>query len=330
MSTLYVSQQGCYVCLQQETLLIKRKNAIYGRVQLPLVEQILVFGMAQVTTQVIRSCLHRDIPIAYLSKMGYCYGRLNSIKRGYRYLSRYQQELSFVDRLTTARAIVVAKLKNSRVVLRRQLRRLESETVTQAMENLSYFASQAANAVSIESLMGYEGAGAAEYFRAFGECIRNPDFSFTARVRHPPGNEVNAMLSFGYQVVWNHLLALLELQGLDPYCGCLHEGRENHAALASDLIEEFRAPLVDSLVLRLINTKEINSQKDFVYRDGACYLNDSGRKKYLQAFIKRMEEVIHNSSGVEVPRWDWLNEQVKRYKQFVYSPSQSYQPFRLP
>ena len=197
------------------------------------------------------------------------------------------------------------------------------------MQNLEYFASQAAEAVSIESLMGYEGAGAAEYFRAFGQCVRNPNFSFTARIRHPPGNEVNAMLSFGYQVVWNHLLTLLELQGLDPYYGCLHEGSPRHAALASDLIEEFRSPLVDSLVLRLINTKEINAQEDFVYRDGACYLNNSGRKKYLQAFVKRMEETIKSSSGVEVPRWDWLNEQVKLYKQFVYSPSQGYRPFRL-
>ena len=130
MTTLYVSQQGCYVSLQQETLLVKRKSTIYGQVQLPLVEQILIFGMCQVTTQVIRSCLQRNIPIAYLSKMGYSYGRLISLQRGYRYLSRYQQELSFVDRLTAARAIVVAKLKNSRFLLRRQQRRHESATVT--------------------------------------------------------------------------------------------------------------------------------------------------------------------------------------------------------
>lgn len=57
------------------------------------------------------------------------------------------------------------------------------------------------------------------------------------------------MLSFGYQILWNHLLTLTELQGLDSYYACLHQGTERHATLASNLIEEFRAPIIDSLVL---------------------------------------------------------------------------------
>jgi hypothetical protein len=61
MRTLYVSQQGCYVALQQETLLVKQGETIHARVQLPLLEQILIFGKSQVTTQVIRTCLWRDI-----------------------------------------------------------------------------------------------------------------------------------------------------------------------------------------------------------------------------------------------------------------------------
>jgi len=73
----------------------------------------------------------------------------------------------------------------------------------------------AAQADTIERLMGFEGAGAAQYFSAFGECLSHSEFVFAGRSR-PPGNQVNAMLSFGYQVLWNHLLALIELQGLDP------------------------------------------------------------------------------------------------------------------
>ena len=73
MRTLYVSQQGCYVSLQQETLIVKQGETVHAQVQLPLLEQILIFGKSQVTTQVIRTCLWRDIPIAYLSRMRYCY-----------------------------------------------------------------------------------------------------------------------------------------------------------------------------------------------------------------------------------------------------------------
>jgi CRISPR-associated protein Cas1 len=329
MRTLYVSQQGCYVALQDETLIVKQKGEVFAQVQLPLTEQILIFGKSQVTTQAIRACLWRDVPIAYLSQMGYCYGRLMSIERGYRQLSHYQQQLGLGERLQTARAIVTAKLKNSRILLRRQLRRQESELVERVIQSLNYLANQASEADSWDRLMGFEGAGAAQYFSAFGECLKHPEFVFKGRSRRPPGNPVNAMLSFGYQILWNHLLALIEIQGLDPYQASLHQGSERHAALASDLVEEFRAPLVDSLVLRLVNCHEINAQKDFVYRDGGCYLNESGRRKYLKAFLRRLEEPIQTELDWDAPRWDLLTQQVKGYKQFVYNPSQRYQPYRI-
>ncbi|MEI6443773.1 MAG: CRISPR-associated endonuclease Cas1 [Nostocales cyanobacterium ELA583] len=221
MQTLYISEQNYYVCLQKETLIIKQGETVYAEVQLPLLEQILIFGQSQVTTQVIRACLWRDIPIAYLSRMGYCYGRILPISRGYRQLSRYQQQLSPVERLITARAIIKGKLKNSRVLLRRQKKRRESELLEKVLQSLDYLAEQAVKADSIERLMGFEGAGATQYFSAFSECLTNPDFVFSGRSRRPPGNPVNAMLSFGYQVLWNHLLSLIEIQGLDPYYACL-------------------------------------------------------------------------------------------------------------
>lgn len=329
MKSLYVSQQGCYVSLQQETLVVQQKGNTLAQVQLPLLEQILIFGKSQVTTQVIRTCLWRNIPIVYLSRMGHCYGRIIPIERGYRQLTRYQQQLSLVQRLIVAREIVRAKLKNSRVILQRQQRRRGTETIAFSIQSLDYLIEKATEADSLAQLMGYEGAGAASYFSAFGESLTNPEFIFLARSRRPPGNPVNAMLSFGYQVLWNHLLALIELQGLDPYQACLHQGSERHAALASDLIEEFRAPIVDSLVLWLVNSKVIKAEEDFEYHQGGCYLNNSGRKKYLKAFLQRMEEEIQTNSQDKQPRWHLLTQQVKLFKQFVYQPSLGYQPFLI-
>ncbi|MDJ0772216.1 MAG: CRISPR-associated endonuclease Cas1 [Mastigocoleus sp. MO_167.B18] len=92
-------------------------------------------------------------------------------------------------------------------------------------------------------------------------------------------------------------MALIELQGLDPYYASLHVGNDGHAALASDLIEEFRAPVVDSLMLWLVNSRAIDVCNDFNYRDGGCFLSDTGRRKYLQAFVKRMEEQIQDDNG---------------------------------
>jgi CRISPR-associated protein Cas1 len=329
MRTLYISEQNCYLSLDKESVFVKQGNTVCGEVQLPLLEQILIFGKSQISTQVIRSCLWRDIPIGYLSRMGYCYGRIIPISRGYRQLSRYQQELSPIDRLVTARSIVEAKLKNSRVLLRRLRKKHSSPVIENALKSLEYLADLAANADNWDKLMGFEGAGAVQYFSGFSECLTNPDFIFGGRSRRPPGNPVNAMLSFGYQLLWNHLLTLIELQGLDPYYACLHQGHDGHAALASDLIEVFRAPIVDSLVLWLVNSKVMDVKRDFHYRDGGCFLNDSGRRSFLKAFLHRMEEEIQDDLGEKQPRWNLLNQQVKDYKQFVYNPSHSLKPYRI-
>lgn len=329
MKTLYVSQQGCYVGLRQECLEVRRKDEVLARVQLPLTEQVLIFGKSQVTTQAIRACLWRDIPIVYLSRLGYCYGRIIAIERGYRHLARYQQEISLVERLLVARAIVKGKLHNSRVMLRRQQRRYSSEALTVAIQGLEYLIEQVPQTETIEQLMGYEGAGAASYFTAFGECLKDTGFVFAGRSRRPPGNPVNALLSFGYQVIWNHLLALIEVQGLDPYQACLHEGSARHAALASDLIEEFRAPMVDSVILYLIKKGVVHAQQDFEYRDGGCFLNESGRRKYLTAFMQRMEEEVKVAEDERQPRWDLLMQQVKKYRQFIYNPVYGYEPYQI-
>lgn len=329
MRTLYLSQQGCYVSLRQESLVVKQGEQVLQQVQLPLLEQVLVFGKSQITTQAIRACLGRNIPIAYLSRMGYCYGRIVAIERGYRQLVRYQQELSILERLLVAQSIVRAKLLNGRVLLLRQQRRQSSLNFDTAIERLAYLAEQVREAAEVEQLMGIEGAGAVQYFQAFGDCLRHPDFVFGGRSRRPPSNPVNALLSFGYQVLWNHVLTLLELQGLDPYQGCLHQGSYRHAALVSDLIEEFRAPLVDSLVLQLVNRGELDAQADFEYRDGGCFLGELGRRKWLRSFIQRMEEPIQTGEEVTQPRWDVINRQVRVYKQFVYSPIQGYSPYRI-
>jgi CRISPR-associated protein Cas1 len=131
-----------------------------------------------------------------------------------------------------ARRIVQAKLKNSRVILQRQARRQSSPTINLAVQSLNHLMEKVIQAESWERLMGLEGAAAAQYFSAFGECLTTSKFVFTVRSRRPPGNPVNAMLSFGYQVLWNHLLSLIELQGLDPYFGCLHQGTRKKYHLA--------------------------------------------------------------------------------------------------
>lgn len=226
-------------------------------------------------------------------------------------------------------SIVRAKLRNSRVILQRQARQRASETISQAVKQLALFADQVNEADSQQALMGIEGAGAASYFGALSACLINPDFCFTERTRRPPTDPVNALLSFGYQLLWNHLCSLIEAQNLDPYDACLHQGTRKHAALASDLLEAFRAPIADSLMLYLVNHRVVDAESDFTFNQGGCYLNNQGRRKYLRAFIARMEEEIKAGEEEPRPRWDLLMSEVKAYKQFVYKPKVLFQPYLI-
>ncbi len=101
---------------------------------------------------------------------------------------------------------------------------------------------------------------------------------FEKRIRCPPTDPVNSLLSFGYTLLFYNVYSLLTEHNLNPYCGFFHSIRPGHPALASDLIEEFRAPVVDSLVIYLINSGTLEA-KDFTHPKvpGSPYLLSNER-----------------------------------------------------
>ena len=128
----------------------------------------------------------------------------------------------------------------------------------------------------------------------FNHLILNQkdDFSFDGRNRHPPRDNVNALLSFAYTLLANDCGAALESVGLDSYVGFMHRDKPGRASLALDLMEELRAPLADRLVLTLINNREIQKKHFRRQADGAVLLNDDGRKLFLNAWQERKRDTI--------------------------------------
>lgn len=316
--TLYLSRQGSSVNLKYEKIIVKYKGEIQQECQLPLLDLILVFGSVQLTTQVIRACLKRGVAIAYLSQSGYCYGRLLPTSQRKHALQTYQNRLTDRQKLTVARQLIHAKLHNSRVILMRQYRRRPQPTIQRVIDQLQQASQNSLKAQDLPELTGIEGAAARDYFEALGVCFQHPELTFGGRSRRPPGNEINALLSFGYQILWNHLFGLIDTLGLDAYQGCLHQSHHGHAALVSDLLEPFRAPLIDTLVLWLVNTPVVKPQDDFEFKDGGCFLNESGRRKFLSAFLLRMNKV--HSQG---PAWDLISRQIKALSHWITQPKQS-------
>ena len=97
-------------------------------------------------------------------------------------------------------------------------------------------------------------------------------------------------------------MALIEIPGIDLYQVPLMQGGERPVALASDLIEEVRASIVDSLVLWLVDKNAMDAQKDFVHHEGGYYWNESGQKKYIKVFLQRMKKEVQIDFGEKQPR----------------------------
>ena len=146
----------------------------------------------------------------------------------------------------------------------------------------------------MDSLLGLEGAAARAYFRGFAPLLRSDGagtFDFEQRNRRPPRDPVNAMLSFGYAVLTKDVTIAAAGVGLDPLLGFYHQPHFGRPSLALDLMEEFRPLVVDSVVLSLVNTKTL-TQNDFFVHPTGCSLGEQGRRAFLLAYERRMDQLI--------------------------------------
>jgi CRISPR-associated protein Cas1 len=236
--------------------------------------------------------MSEDIDVVFCDQHGRYRGRVVGQSSGHSKLRRmqYQRVSNALFAVNTARAIVQAKLQNSRTLLMRYRRQMDLPLLDTAVTRLADLRVRADRAETVNSLLGVEGVGAAVYFEAFAHLFKLEGWHFEKRVRRPPTDPVNVLLSFGYTLLTRSLEAAVETVGLDPYLGCLHADSYNRPSLALDLTEEFRSIVVDSVVLRCINTGLITpanfSRQDDPERP--ILMDDEGRNRYIREFEGRL------------------------------------------
>ena len=168
----------------------------------------------------------------------------------------------------------------------------------------------------------------------FAHAGRLNDLTFEGRNRQPPRDPINAMLSFGYTLLYYNIYAMARVHRLNPYVGMLHEEKAGHPALVSDLIEEFRF-VIDRMVIALCNKKVI-VPGDFYYGGSAgegkpagCFLTDAARKTFIGAFERTMHRRISlPGSTAPVSVRQAIDLQVRAYAAHLEGKA-PYQPFIL-
>lgn len=302
LNTLFVTTQGAYLNKEGETVVVSVERE--KKLQLPIhtLDGIVCFGRILCSPYLMGFCAERDVAVSFLSEHGRFLARVQGPVSGNVLLRReqYRRADSHEGSARIARAVLVGKLANSRMVLQRMVRdhgdKVNAEGIKAASDHISALLRNIGSDMPLDSLRGMEGGAARVYFGVFDHLIIDKEngFSFSGRNRRPPLDPVNCLLSFVYTLLLHDVRSALESVGLDSAVGYLHRDRPGRPGLALDMMEEFRPVIADRLVLSLINRGQA-TQKDFTTQEtGAVTMSDDLRKTVLVAYQKRkQDEILH-------------------------------------
>lgn len=285
MSAIYITNQGATVQRRSGQFLVCKGSEILQNIPETQIRQLVLFGNVNITTPAVAFCLDQQIDVVFLTQGGRFRGRLNGDggKSAELRARQYERAHDPAFCLTQARAIVAGKAANLISFARRQN---ASRQADRELDSLRKSIESTRQARSVETLLGIEGSAAATYFRLFGAWVPQP-WRFGKRIAHPPGDPVNALLSLSYTLLYNRMTSHLNEMGLDPYQGFFHQVRYGHAALASDLIEEFRALIGDAVVLKLLRRKQIKLA-DILEDKGEFRMNSAASKIFFTEFENKL------------------------------------------
>lgn len=302
LNTLYVTTPEAYLRLDNDTLRVEVERETKLRVPLHHLSAVVCFGHIGLSAPLMHRLATEGIALVLLDDNGRFKARLEGAVSG-NVLLRQAQFLRVADSaftLDTARACVAGKIKNTRQVLQRGAREAkqpdESARLVRIADDLAASLRALPEAANLDVLRGIEGEAARQYFEGLNLLVRadaRDAFQMDGRTRRPPRDRLNALLSFLYAMLMNDCRSAIEAAGLDPQVGYLHALRPGRAALALDLMEEFR-PWADRLALTLINRGQLGAA-DFVLREGGSVaLEPDARKVVVVAYQERKREELNH------------------------------------
>lgn len=331
LNSLFITRQESYLHKERETIVIKQGKEKLAQFPIHNIGHIFCFGQVSVSPFLMGFCAEKEVGLTFYTEYGRFLCRVVGQPVGNVMLRREQFRWADSEEKSTAisRLIVAAKIANSRSVLQREIRNHgQNESIEKVIKQLAVSIRRSKQSGSVDEVRGMEGEAAANYFSIFNSLIRENSFVFEGRIRRPPTDPVNAMLSLAYSLITQECASALAGVGLDPYVGFLHKDRPGRKSLALDLLEEFRAHWADRFVLTLINRRQFQLKDFVVEASGAVHLTDDARKQFLTAYQERKQiEVMHPYLQEQVPIGLLPHCQAMLLARHIRGDTQYYTPF---
>lgn len=338
LNTLYVTTPQSYLHLDNDTVRIEVERETKLRVPLHHLGGIVVFGNVLVSPALMHRLADNAQSLVLLDSNGRFKARLEGPVSGNILLrqAQHQKAGDAAFALSLARACVAGKLRNSRQILLRGAREAKSDTdaatLTRGADDLAASLRALPGTENLDALRGVEGEAARQYFGSFNHLVRpdaRNDFGLDGRTRRPPRDRMNALLSFLYAMLMNDCRSAIESVGLDPQLGFLHAVRPGRAALALDLMEEFRHQ-ADRLALTLVNRGQLKANDFTLHEGGGVTLAEAGRKAVVVAWQERkQEELSHPLLETPVPLGLMPQMQARFMARTLRGDMETYLPFLL-
>lgn len=327
MQTIYVTDSGLQLKKRSNRIAVKKNGKIIEEFQTIDLKRVLIFGNSHLTADLMRYLAGKGIEVAYLSSHGRFKFRVvpETSKNIYLRIAQHERYRDKSFRVHISKTLVKAKLRNQRSFLLRYQRNKPDVNLQKYIHTIKSCILKTDNKKTVEEIMGLEGAGARGYFEAYGKLLLG-GFQFARREYHPPPDPVNALLSFGYMLLFNELSSLLEACGFDIFIGFLHSASYGRASLANDLMEELRSPIIDRLVIYLTN-KGVVKLSQFSSNKKGIMMDDVARKTFLANYEKFMTATFLDVKTKKRKNYrEIILERVKEMEQTVLT-KKDYMPY---
>lgn len=289
----------------------------------PDIDLLMLSGEHDITTGALRLLLSGGVDVAVLDSFGNPAGYLLPCGKS-KMIERAEEQKSMSPgrMLVIARMVCTASLTNKVSLLRSVSRNIEM-CFDEEIGNIKSSAGNIKTCKDTGSLMGIEGYSTNEYFSALGKLVPE-EFGFSGRERMPPRDPVNALFGYGYGILYSVIRRAIVRAGLSPYYGVLHSSYKNQEALVYDLIEEFRQPVVDRVILTLISRKQV-SPSDFKSGDNGCMMNGYFKKQFADAVLTRLESE-YTCEKRKMSFYEIIELQAEKMERAVFE-NEPYKPF---